>query len=104
MKVLLDTNAYSALMSGRSEIIDRIRRAERVFLSTIVIGELLFGFRNGNQFDKNHRILETFLDNPFVEPVPATLTTADRIAAMLRANLIVWLYYRFSLSFRDIAT
>jgi len=50
MKVLLDTNAYSALMVGRTEVADCVRRSERVLLSTIVIGELLFGFRNGNQF------------------------------------------------------
>ena len=89
MELLLDTNAYSAFMSGRDEVVDCIRRAERVFLSTIVIGELLFGFRNGNQFDKNYRMLEAFLDNHFVELVPATLTTADRfgrIAAALRAK------------------
>ncbi len=89
MKVLLDTNAYSALMRGRTEVADRVRRSERVFLSTIVIGELLVGFRNGNQFDKNHRILDAFLNNPFVELVPVSLTTADRfsrIAAVLKAK------------------
>lgn len=52
MKFLLDTNTYSGLMLGRSEVADWVRRAERVFLSTIVTGELLFGFRNGNQSDK----------------------------------------------------
>ena len=44
---------------------------------------------NGNQFDRNYRILDAFLDNPFVELVPVTLTTADRfgrIAAILRAK------------------
>jgi tRNA(fMet)-specific endonuclease VapC len=85
----LDTNAYSALMRGRREVAERVRQSERVLLSTIVVGELLFGFRNGNQFDKNHRILDSFLGNPFVDLVPVSLTTADRfgrIAAALKAK------------------
>lgn len=85
MKVLLDTNAYSALMAGRTEVADWVRRSERVLLSTIVIGELLFGFRNGNQFNKNYALMDSFLSNPFVELVPVTFTTADRFARIAAA-------------------
>src|SRR6266536_2774429 len=53
MKVLLDTNAYSALMRGHADVADRVRRAEHVLLSTIVAGELLFGFRAGGRLRKN---------------------------------------------------
>ncbi len=87
MKVLLDTNAYSALMRGQTTVVDRIRRAEQIFLSAIVIGEILFGFRNGNRFEKNYDLLGAFLENYFVKLVPVTFTTADRfsrIAAILR--------------------
>ncbi len=89
MKVLLDTNAYSALMVGRTEVAECVRRSERVLLSTIVVGELLFGFRNGNQFNRNYAMMDSFLSNPFVELVPVTFTTADRfsrIAAALKAK------------------
>jgi tRNA(fMet)-specific endonuclease VapC len=89
MKVLLDTNAYSALMRGHAEVADRVRRAEDVLLSTIVAGELLFGFRAGERFRKNLAELEAFLDNPYVTLVPVTYTTADRfgrVAAALRAK------------------
>ena len=34
MKVLLDTNAYSALLSGDASVAARIRQAERVLVST----------------------------------------------------------------------
>ncbi|HXK60419.1 MAG TPA: type II toxin-antitoxin system VapC family toxin [Acidobacteriota bacterium] len=87
MKILLDTNAYAALMRGETRTADRVRRAARIFLSAIVAGELVFGFRNGSRFEKNMRDLETFLENAYVEFLPVSLITADRfgrIAASLR--------------------
>jgi len=87
MKILLDTNAYVALMRGDRKTARRVRRAERVFLSAVVAGELLFGFRNGSRFEKNMGDLEAFLENPYVEFLTVSLTTADRfgrIAASLR--------------------
>ena len=87
MKLLLDTNAYVALMHGHPEVSVRVRRAERLFFSAIVAGELLFGFRNGTKFDQNMIELEDFLDNPHVVFLPVSLTTSDRfgrIAAALR--------------------
>jgi predicted nucleic acid-binding protein len=77
MKVLLDTNAYSALMRGKSEVAERVRKAERVLMSTIVVGELMFGFRNGTQFQQNSDLLESFLANRYVTIVPVTLTTLE---------------------------
>ena len=89
MRILLDTNAYSALMRGHDEVALRVRQAEQVVLSTVVAGELLLGFRLGARLKKNMAELETFLGNPYVSLVPVTLTTADRfarIAAALRAK------------------
>jgi tRNA(fMet)-specific endonuclease VapC len=89
MRVLLDTSAYSALMRGHAEAAHRVRRAEHVVLSTIVVGELLFGFRAGGRMRKNLGELEAFLENPYVTLAPVTYTTADRfgrVAAALRAK------------------
>ncbi len=87
MKILLDTNAYAALMRGHAAVADSVRRAERVYLSVIVAGELLFGFRHGSRYEQNRAELNTFLDSPYVIFLPVSLTTADRfsrIAAALR--------------------
>jgi predicted nucleic acid-binding protein len=89
MRILLDTNAYSALLRGHDEVADRVRRAEQIVFSTVVAGELLLGFRLGNRLKKNMAQLDAFLDNPYVSLVPVTLTTADRfarIASALRAK------------------
>jgi tRNA(fMet)-specific endonuclease VapC len=89
MTILLDTNAYSALLRGHNEVADRVRRAERVVFSTVVAGELLLGFRLGTHLKKNMAELDAFLENPYVSLVPVTLITADRfarIAAALRVK------------------
>ena len=58
-------------------------------MSTVVVGELLYGFRNGSRFERNAAGLRSFLDNPHVSFVPVGAITADRysrIAAALRAK------------------
>jgi tRNA(fMet)-specific endonuclease VapC len=89
VKILLDTSAYSALMRGQAEVVDRVRRAEEIILSTIMAGELLFGFRAGTRFAEDQRQLRRFLDNPYVNVLSVSLVTADRFArigASLRAK------------------
>jgi tRNA(fMet)-specific endonuclease VapC len=80
VRILLDTNAYSALMGGTAEVADRVRGAERILVSPVVLGELLFGFRNGSRRAENERQLDAFLEHSFVELLTVTRTTADRFA------------------------
>ena len=87
MRVLLDTNAYTALLRGHSEVAGLVRRSEEVLISPVVAGELLFGFRNGTRYEANRRQLDAFLDSPFVRVLEITLVTAERfgrLAAGLR--------------------
>ena len=89
MRVLLDSNAYSRLMRGDEQTAAVVRGATDILMSAVVIGELLYGFRNGSRFDRNVADLRSFLDNPYVSFVPVGSTTADRysrIAAALRAK------------------
>jgi tRNA(fMet)-specific endonuclease VapC len=89
MRILLDTNAYSALLRGIESVVERVTRAEEVLLSTVVAGELIFGFRQGTRLRKNLAEFDTFLENPHVTVVPVSLATADRfgrIAVALRAK------------------
>ena len=89
MKVVLDTNAYSGMMRGDESVVHHIVRAQQILLSSIVAGELLFGFRQGTRLKKNLAELDTFLDHPNVSLLPVTMTTADRfgrIAVALRAK------------------
>lgn len=87
MKVLLDTNAYSALRRGNGHVAEQVRSSQEVLLSIVVVGELLFGFRNGSLYEENARALKSFLEDPHVHLLPVTWDTADqfgRISAGLR--------------------
>jgi tRNA(fMet)-specific endonuclease VapC len=89
MRTLLDTDAYSALKRANPVVVDLVRRSEEVLLSTVVAGELLYGFRRGNQYERNRDELDQFVASPFVTLVPVTMATADRfgrVAAALRAR------------------
>ena len=89
MRILLDSNAYSHLKRGHGRVAEIVRAAQEILLSTVVIGELLYGFRQGSRLDRNLQELQTFIDNPYVTVVPVGFTTADRyarIAAALRAK------------------
>ena len=89
MRILLDSNAYSAFMRGNHEVRDLIQSAEEVLLSAIVIGEQLFGFRRGARYEQNLAVLQSFLSRPFVSVVPVGPVTADcysRVMAVLRTK------------------
>ena len=89
MRVLLDSNAYSNLKRGHHRIVEIVRNSEEVLLPLVVIGELLYGFRNGSRPDRNARELHAFLDNSYVSVAAMTVTTADRysrVASALRAK------------------
>lgn len=89
MKRLLDTNAYVALKRGHEDAIRIVQSSSSLTFSTIVIGELLFGFRKGNRLAKNTVELDELLADTRVEILDVSATTADRfgrIAAALRKS------------------
>jgi tRNA(fMet)-specific endonuclease VapC len=87
MRRLLDTNAYAALKRGHAATADLVRSSSELTFSMIVVGELLFGFRNGTRYERNVHELDEFLADARVRVLPVTRMTADRfgrIAAALR--------------------
>jgi tRNA(fMet)-specific endonuclease VapC len=82
---VLDANAYTAWKRGDAAVTDLVRRSEQLLVSSIVAGELLFGFRSGSRFERNRRELEDLLRSPYVSFLPVTLVTADRLARVATA-------------------
>lgn len=78
MKILLDTSAYIAFKHNHAEVVEMIIGAERILFSPIVLGELLFGFRNGKKLKENQQALHLFLENEAVEVLSIEQTTSDR--------------------------
>lgn len=78
--ILLDTNAYAAFMLGDADVVEVVAHADRLYLNSVVLGELLGGFAAGTREQKNRAELARFLDSPRVEIVPVTAQTADHYA------------------------
>lgn len=78
--ILLDTNAYTAFMLGVAEVVEVIAHADRLILTSTVLGELLGGFAAGQREAKNRAELSRFLASPRVDVQPVTAATADHYA------------------------
>ena len=76
-KILLDTNAYGAFLSGRDKILDALGEADIVYMSVIVLGELHAGFRGGTKAKENKTVLRRFLAKPTVAVLHVTQETAE---------------------------
>lgn len=84
--VLVDTNAYVALLRGDAEVTEVVGHADRLYLNSVVLGELLAGFTVGNREAANRLELTRFLESPRVGLMPVTAGTADSYA-LVYANL-----------------
>lgn len=87
-RLLLDTNAWTDLMRGERQVAGAVRGARRIVMSSIVVGELEYGFRAGSRTDEDLARLDDFLESPVVRFLYVTRTTADRFGrtmATLRA-------------------
>jgi tRNA(fMet)-specific endonuclease VapC len=80
-------NAYAALKRGHDGVSRIVRESTELVFSVVVVGELLFGLRNGTRFERNARELDELLADARVTTLPVTRVTSDRfgrIASALR--------------------
>jgi tRNA(fMet)-specific endonuclease VapC len=87
MRILLDTSAYVGFKLGLDRVVDTVAGAEQILFSPVVMGELMFGFRNGTKFRENMKDLNQFLQHEAVEFISIGKVTADRysrIASQLK--------------------
>jgi len=82
MMVALDTNTYSDFLRGVSSRVDVIRRAERIHLPLIVIGELRAGFAIGSYQAENVTKLRQFLASPRVSILHPDEATTELYASV----------------------
>lgn len=76
-KVLLDTNAYSALLQGDEDVLNAIGEADIVFVSVVVLGELYAGFAGGVRESANRKQLNSFLTKSTVRILSVSKETAE---------------------------
>jgi tRNA(fMet)-specific endonuclease VapC len=80
VKLLIDTSAYSLYRTEHADTVARIAASDSILVSPVVLGEILFGIRNGARFERNMSLLTRFLEHEAVEVVPIAEVTADRYA------------------------
>ena len=85
-KILLDTNAYSSYLRGDQRVLNILSSSEKVFLSVFVIGEIIYGFKNGSKESKNKLILDKFIQKSTVKILKASQETSE-IFAIIKYNL-----------------
>jgi tRNA(fMet)-specific endonuclease VapC len=85
-EICLDTSAYSNLRRGDARVLDFVRKAKRVLLPTVVLGELFVGYRLGHRTARNESELAEFLADSSVE-----CPGIDELAASLYADILVTL-------------
>ncbi len=79
-KILIDTNAYSSYLLGDEKVLNALSNANIVYMSIIVLAELLTGFKGGSQEISNNEMLQKFLKKPTVQILDATIETSEIFA------------------------
>lgn len=68
MKLVLDTNIYSDFAEGLADVVDILATSgEHLFMPSIVLGELSYGFMKGNRRDFNEKKLLQIIDQLMME-------------------------------------
>ena len=81
MKLVLDTNIYTDYAEGLAETVDTIAtHGEQIYLPSVVLGELNFGFMNGNRQRFNERKLQQFIARLRVEVIDVNADVARKYA------------------------
>ena len=81
MKLILDTNIYSDYAEGVPETVDFMAtHGEHLYIPSVVLGELQFGFMKGKRQRFNEKHLETFINRLKVEIIPVDAGVARKYA------------------------
>lgn len=81
MKLVLDTNIYCDYAEGLPHAVDFIAtRSENIYLPSIVIGELTYGFMKGNRLQFNERKLQEIIKKLRIEVVDVTHNVSRKYA------------------------
>jgi len=81
-RIILDTSAYSAFMKGNINIKHSLQKSREIYVNSIIIGELLYGFIKGKKDRENRLILQDFLSSPRVQLIDIDEETSERYAVI----------------------
>lgn len=82
-RLMIDTNIYSHALVGTPDVVDVLRTVKKIYFCVVSIGELLSGFKGGNQEKENRKELAIFLDAPRVRVLSIDDETAEFYAEII---------------------
>jgi len=85
VKIVLDTNAYCLCDTGHEQALEMLDRATVLFLPTIVLGELYYGFKYGTRLEKNLDRLEKFIQEFEIEIIQVDKDVARKFGDIYAA-------------------
>ena len=81
MKLVLDTNAYCDYAEGVSSVVEILAEyGEEIFLPSVVIGELTYGFMKGTKRAYNERKLREVIEKLRIEIIDINVNVARKYA------------------------
>jgi len=79
VKLVLDTNIYSDYAEGLAAVVDFLAvHGEEIFLPSIVLGELSYGFMKGSRQAFNERKLQEFIRKLQIEIIDVNQNVARK--------------------------
>ncbi len=79
MKLVLDTNIYADYAEGAADVVEAMaHHAEFLFIPSIVIGELNYGFMKGQRRQFNERKLQQVINRLKIEIIDVTAEVARK--------------------------
>ncbi|MEW6042463.1 MAG: type II toxin-antitoxin system VapC family toxin, partial [Elusimicrobiota bacterium] len=75
---------YTAMLANNQDVFKAVIDADCVYISVIVVGELLAGFKMGSREKQNCKDLQSFLEKSTVKIVNATMATAEIFSEVKR--------------------
>jgi predicted nucleic acid-binding protein len=83
LKLVLDTNIYCDYAEGRPETVDIIAtHSESIYIPSIVVGELTYGFMKGKRQQFNERKLRQLVSHLRIEIIDVTTDVARKYAVI----------------------
>lgn len=76
-RIIIDTNFYTAFKRNDPDAVVLLQRAEYIGVNSIILGELLAGFRCGSREKQNRVELDQFLDSARVAILAVNDETAE---------------------------
>ena len=79
-RVLIDAGIYAAFKRNLAPVVSSLRQCDEIHINSVVLAELLEGFKAGSKESKNRKELRAFLNSPRAHLDPVDEGTAEYYA------------------------